>query len=115
MCGLLWEYFITPFGLEIRVCGYLPIYRLKNRNIIGAYLVEGIDELAFGGHPWNTLRIGNRLRWRWVLVEKRWWPRFLAITPKNPDDFVKHINQLGHFTHQFLGHWPLKIRQDRAN
>ncbi len=50
--------------------------------------------IKFGSYPWNRIALGNRLRGTWVLVEKRWWPRFLAITPDDPETFVREIERL---------------------
>ena len=92
MWGLLWEFYATPECLEIRLFRLLPIYRLKTTNIVAAHVIEGRFNFAaiwnLGSHPWNSVSIVNRWPRRWVLVEKRWWPRFLAITPKNPDEFA---------------------------
>lgn len=92
MWGLLWEFYATPECFEIRLFRLLPFYRLKTTNIVAAHVIEGRFNFAailnLGSHPWNTISIVNRWPRRLVLVEKRWWPRFPAITPKNPDEFA---------------------------
>lgn len=94
MYGLIWEYFVTHEAFEMRLFRFVPIYRLKKRNIVAAHLVRGMRGLEFGSHPFNTIGMGNRLRWNWVLIEKRRWPRFLGITPKDPEAFVGQIRTL---------------------
>jgi hypothetical protein len=92
MSGLLWEYYATPAGFEVRLFRLLLIYRLRKENIIDAHIIDGVFNiralLRLGSHPWKTISMGNRWRRRWVLLEKRRWPRFLAITPNNPDEFA---------------------------
>lgn len=96
MWGLLWEFYATPECFEIRLFRLLPIYRLKAKNIVAVHIIEGRFNFAailnLGSHPWNTVTIGNRWPRRLVLVEKRCWPRFLAITPENPDEFAAMLN-----------------------
>jgi hypothetical protein len=95
MSGLLWEYYATPAGFEVRLFRLLLIYRLRKENIVDAHIIDGMFNFLalfrLGGHPWNTISMGNRLRRRWVLLEKRGWPRFLAITPNNPEEFVSML------------------------
>jgi hypothetical protein len=95
MSGLLWEYYATPEGFEVRLFRLVLIYRLRRENIVAAHIIDGMFNFAavfkLGGHPWNILSMGNRLRRRWVLLEKRRWPRFLGITPDNPDEFVRAL------------------------
>jgi hypothetical protein len=94
MYGLIWEYLITREAFEVRLFGFVPIYRLKKESIVAAHLGHGLRALEFGSHPLNTITMGNRLRRDWVLLEKRWWPRFLGITPKDPEAFVGQIRAL---------------------
>jgi hypothetical protein len=93
MFGLAWDYFVTPEHFEIRVFCFLPVYRLKLNNVVAVHPIDGMFNLAaigkLGGHPWNTVSLGNRWKRRWILLEKRSWPRFLAITPKHPSDFAQ--------------------------
>lgn len=92
MYGWLWEYYATHAGLEIRLFKFLPIYRLNKRNIVSARIIDGVfGGWKFGAQPWNTISIWNRVRRRWVLVEKRWWPRFLAVTPRDPEKFIRAL------------------------
>jgi len=51
--------------------------------------------LRHGAHPFNTLSIGNRVGWTWVLIEERHWPRFILLTPADPEAFVKEIGPIG--------------------
>jgi hypothetical protein len=92
MFGLLWEYYATSRGLEIRVFRLLTVYVLRRARIMRVRLVRGFDGFGpLGWHPWNTLSMGNRWRRQRVLVEKRGWPRFLAITPRDPEAFVREL------------------------
>lgn len=94
MCGWLWDYEATPRGLEIRLFKCVLVYRLRSQDIFSAHVIPGwLGGFRLGAHPWNTVALSNRLRWTWVLVEKRGWPRFLALTPKNPAAFVREIEQ----------------------
>ena len=98
MYAWLFDYFLTPSAFEIRIAGNLTVYRLNKRDILGAHIIQnwfsgGFWVGAFGNHPWNTVRLGNRLRRRYVLLEKRRWPRFLAISPDNPDEFVQLLGR----------------------
>jgi hypothetical protein len=95
MFGWLFDYFVVPAGLEIRLFGFLLVYRLNKQSIVGARVIERFNFIGsseFGCHPWNTLRLGNRWRRRWVLLEKRAWPRFLSISPNNPDAFIRALD-----------------------
>jgi hypothetical protein len=95
MYGLLWDYFVTPKGFEIRLFRLLLIYRLKRENIVEAHIIDGFFGMAsvsrLGGHPWNVISLRNRFERRWIMLEKRCWPRFLAISPKNPDEFIARL------------------------
>jgi hypothetical protein len=96
MWGFLWEYYVISDRFEVRLLRLLPIYRLKTKNIVAAHVIEGALNfsgfLRLGSHPWNTISMGNRWPQKWVLVEKRWWPRFLAITPKDPEEFANTLH-----------------------
>jgi hypothetical protein len=95
MYGWLWDCCITSSGLELRLFKVLPIYWLSGHNIVGVHIVRGwLGGFQLGSHPWNTVALGNRLRWTWVLVEKGWWPRFLAITPDDPETFIREVGRL---------------------
>jgi hypothetical protein len=93
------SYFITPQAFELRLFGRLTIYRVRKERIIGAHIsteFRGFLKRLFGawelrGHPWNTFNMGSPFRRRYVLIEKRGWMRFLAITPDDPDRFVKSL------------------------
>ena len=95
MWGLLWEYYATPNGVEVRLFRHLRLWRLRREDIVSAQVIDGALNLAAmgraGSHPWNTISMGNRWSGRWVLVEKRRWPRFLAMTPRDPDAFVQTL------------------------
>jgi hypothetical protein len=99
MFGLLWDYFVTPKGFEIRLLRFVLIYRLKRENIIGVHPIDGMLNFGayrrLGGHPWNTISMCNRWQRRWIMLEKRWWPRFLAVSPKNPDKFTRDLASSG--------------------
>ena len=93
MYGWFWEYYVTSTGLEFRLFRVLPVYWLRHQHIVSARVVTGwFGGFKFGCHPWNTVSLGNRLRWNWVLVQKRRCPRFLAITPDDPEGFVARLN-----------------------
>ena len=92
MFGWLWEYYVTPAGFEIRLFRFLLIYRLAKQSIVSVRIVTGLGNLDFGSHPWNTVSLGNRPRLKWVLVEKKCWPRFLGITPNNPEQFIEALD-----------------------
>jgi len=96
MFSFLWQYYARPEGFEVRLFCLFLIYRLGPQNIVAAHVVDGVFNFkavaALGGHPWNVVSMGNRLFPRqWVLLEKRRWPRFLAITPKDPEVFVRAL------------------------
>jgi hypothetical protein len=92
---MVFDYFATSQGIEVRLFRTFTVYRLRRTNIVAAHLVEGMlnfrDLVRLGSHPWNTISMGNRWRKKWVMVEKRCWPRFLAITPPNPEEFVASL------------------------
>jgi hypothetical protein len=98
MHGLIWEYYVTSAGFEIRLFRVLLVYRLRKQNMVAAHLVDGMRGLEFGSHPFNTVSLSNRWQRKWVLIEKRCWPvvgaRFLGVTPKNPEEFVIQIRTL---------------------
>jgi hypothetical protein len=89
----LFDYCLTEKEFEVRLFRSLLIYRLKKQNIVSAHVIEGIfPGWKFGSYPWNTILMGNRMSWRRVLLEKRWWPWFLEITPADPDAFVHSLD-----------------------
>ena len=93
MYGWVWDYFVGERGFEVRLFRHLLICRLSKANIVSARVIEGFFGAGeFGAHPWNTFSMGNRVRRRWVLLEKRCWPRFLGITPADPDAFVRALD-----------------------
>ena len=95
MYGWLWDCYVTSSGLELRLFKLLPMYWLSGHNIVGVHIVRGwLGGFQLGSHPWNTVALGNRLRRTWVLVEKRRWPRFLAITPDDPETFIREVGRL---------------------
>jgi hypothetical protein len=95
MSQWLYDYRITPRGFEIYLFGFLTVYILPPQNIVAASIVYGLwGGLDYGSHSFNTLSMGNRLRSKWVLVEKRRGVRFFAITPKNPNGFVRDVARL---------------------
>ncbi len=70
-------------------------YRLRLRNIVGVRIVAGwFGGFELSSYRCNTIALANHPRWTWVLVEKRWRPRFLAIAPGNPETFVRDIERL---------------------
>jgi hypothetical protein len=88
------RYLITAKAFEIRLFRRLTIYRLKREDIVGAHVVTGFANRLFGAwalgsHPWNTLNLGGSFSRRFVLLEKRRWFRFLAITPSDPFGFIE--------------------------
>ena len=98
MCAWLWDCYVTPMGLEFRLFGVLSIYRLRWHNVHNVHIVKGwfgVSWLKLGSHPWNTVVLGGgcRLRWTSVLIEKRWWPRFLAITPDDPETLTRDLKR----------------------
>jgi hypothetical protein len=96
MYGWLWEAFVTATALEIRLFGFLLVYRLSKENLVSARVISGLTGgREFGAHPWNTLSLGNRIRREWVLVEKTRWPRFIGITPKDANEFVHRLSKSG--------------------
>jgi hypothetical protein len=95
MFAWLFDYAVTPDGLEMRLFARWPLYRLRWRDLVGVRTINGIfGAFTRGAQPWNTVGLGNRVRWTWVLVEKRRRPRFLGITPKAPEDFVREIERV---------------------
>lgn len=87
---------LAPEGIEIRLIGCLTVYRLRYENIRGAWLVKGLFGcLRYGAHPFNTISLGNRLQWTSVLIEKRRWPRFLWVTPADPEAFLRDLKPIG--------------------
>jgi hypothetical protein len=94
MWGLLWEYYATPEAFEVRLFRVFLVYRVKRENIVAAHIIDGMVNFSavarLGGHPWNTISMANRWGWhrRWILLERRGWPRFLAISPDKPDEFA---------------------------
>jgi len=95
MHGLLWDYFATLRGFEIRLFRYLLVYRLSRENIVGLHIIDGFFGMGsvsrLGGHPWNVISMRNRFGRKWIMLEKRCWPRFLAISPKDPDEFIARL------------------------
>ena len=95
MFDFLWEYYAGTNGFEVRLFRLILIYRLRRERIVAAHIIDGIFNFKAvsepGGHPLNVLSIGNRLQRRWVLLEKRFWPRFLGITPRDPEAFVRAL------------------------
>lgn len=91
----MYDCFATPKGLEVRLFRRLLIYRLRKENIVNAHVIEGMFKFAAlikrGSYPWNTISMGNRICRRWILLEKRQWPRFLAITPDDPERFIQAL------------------------
>jgi hypothetical protein len=47
--------------------------------------------VAILGTPWNTISMGNRLRRRRVLLEKRRWPGFFGNQSGRPRRFREHL------------------------
>jgi hypothetical protein len=96
MWGLLFDYYATAKGFEVRLFGLILVYRLKRDNIVAAHIIDGMfnfsEVIRLGSHPWNSVAMANRWRRKWVLLEKRWWPRFLSVTPKNAHEFVATLN-----------------------
>src|SRR5436305_7953886 len=98
MCAWLWYCYVTPVGLEFRLFGVLSFYRLRWQSVHNVHIVKGwfgVSWLKLGSHPWNTVVLGGgcRLRWTSVLIEKRWWPRFLAITPDDPETLTRDLKR----------------------
>src|SRR5205809_517154 len=92
MPGWLWDCYVTSEGLEFRLFRVLPIYRLRRQQIRAVHIVNGwFGHFRLGSRPWNTVAVGTRLRWTWVLIEKRRWPRFLGLTPANPEILVLQL------------------------
>lgn len=98
MSGWFWDYFVTPQGFEIRLFRFLLIYRLRRDQIVRVHIIDGMFNfgalMAVGWHPWNTISLGNRWRRRWILLEKKWWPRFLAISPNNAELFAEELEKM---------------------
>jgi hypothetical protein len=91
----LFDYKVTARGLEIYLVGFLTVYILRPKNLVSAQVVYGMfGGFDYGSNSFNTIALGNRFRTTWVLVKKRWWPNFLAITPKNPKEFARELTCL---------------------
>ena len=82
-------YELTQQGLEVYFFGSEPAWTLRPQNMVGAHVVDSwFGGFEFGAHPLNLISLDNRLRRKHVLIEKRGWPRFIAITPDDPEAFV---------------------------
>ena len=93
MYAFLYDYKVTPNAFEIRLFGRLLLLRIKKEKIVNAHTVKGWFISTVGNHPFNTLALGNRLKWTYVLIERKGWPRFIGITPADPDGFVQMLLQ----------------------
>jgi hypothetical protein len=96
---MIYDYFLIPGGFELRLFGIIRIARVKRTDIPAAHVIEGMCNFGatykLGMRPWNVWRLGNRFARRWVLVEKRGWPNYFAMTPRGPSQFVDQMLDRG--------------------
>jgi hypothetical protein len=88
-------YELTQQGLEVYFFGSTPAWTLRPENMVGAHVVDSwFGGFEFGAHPFNLISLDNKLWRKHVLIEKRGWPRFIAITPDDPEAFVAALMRL---------------------
>jgi hypothetical protein len=85
----IYNYRFTGSAVEVVLFHAIPVYRIPVANIKWCRKASW-RELGLGG---LTLRLGNRLVSRCVLIEKRTgWLRHIVITPSDPDGFTRLVN-----------------------
>ena len=79
----IYSYALTPAHFEVRLLGRFPIYRV-DRNTITS-VCDWHCTLADAGAMFTTLRLGNRIFGRAIVIERRaGFPRRLIVTPDDP-------------------------------
>jgi hypothetical protein len=83
-----YDYRISLKGIEVRVLGIMPVFSLRAGDVLDVG-VENADTLLklIGPNPLRTLRLGNRITKRYVIVTKKGLVKYVIFTPKNIDEF----------------------------
>ncbi len=81
-------------ALWIFVAG-IPVTRIKYTSIVSIEILSGWPSVVFAWrHAFTLLRAGNRIG-RAVVIRRRgrWLMSFVAITPSNPEAFVRDLER----------------------
>lgn len=86
----VYSYALTERRFEVRLFGRFAIYGIARDSIVGAAACRlGRENFS---RAFTTLRFGNRIFGRAVVIERRaMFPRFVVVTPDDPDAFLAAI------------------------
>ena len=91
--SLIIDYEVGPNGIDAVL---LHLFRVP---MLGVSSIDNVRELSFTGYtesnPFRTLRLGNRWRRRFVVVERNGsFIKRVLLTPKDPTSFTHSLLQL---------------------
>ena len=87
------NYKVRETGVDVLVLGVIPVKRIPFKNVAEIREVSWRETCRLNEDSLFTLRIGNRLFGRGVLIrQKRWILRkIILMTPDKPDEFVREV------------------------
>jgi hypothetical protein len=91
----VYEYRTSVEMVEVRAFGIVPVFSLRAGDLVDVNIEEAGSLLAMMRHnPFRTLRLGNRITRRYVVVTKRGLIKYVIVTPKNVDEFCQLIRDM---------------------
>lgn len=88
----VYGYALTPGGVDVRLFGRVPVYRISTRDVEGVVVWSpSLTDLT----ALDTLRLGNRIVGTAVVItRRRGFPRRFILTPDEPNAFVAALRAL---------------------
>lgn len=88
----LYDAKLTADRLKIVVFGIIPMASFNPNRFIDAYIERGL--VTFAHNPFRTLSLGNRLRFRHIVIIRRGIIKTILLTPSNPELFLDKLREL---------------------
>lgn len=87
----VYSYALTERRFEVRLFGRFTIFEIARESIVAA--VPWRFSLATLARSFATLRLGNRVFGRAIVIERRAnFPRYVVVTPDDPDALLAAID-----------------------
>ena len=92
------RYKLTSASIAVRICGLIPVCRIKLEDVIEVRKIRLADWFKLGFREWiNCVNLTNRLFGHHVLITRNggfFTARNVIITPDDPDGFIDQVNQM---------------------
>lgn len=85
----VYSYALTDSRFEVRLFGRFAIYSIARESIVAATVWRFSP--ATLARTFSTLSFGNRIFGRAIVIERHATPRYLVVTPDDPDALLAAI------------------------